>query len=68
MRDFDITQHEWSDEVKDCGITFNTPVWVMPDIEISIKDVCGGDNTGVLLREHAIAIAKHFGLTYEDLK
>ena len=65
---FDITQHEWSDEAKDCGITFNTPAWVMPDVEISIKDVYGGDNTGVLLREHAIALAKHFGLTVEDLK
>ena len=65
---FDITQHEWSDEAKDCGISFRCPLWVMPDIEVNIKDVNGGDNTGVLIREHAIAIAKHFGLTAEDLK
>ena len=65
---FDITQHEWSDEAMDCGINFHAPAWVMPDIEINIKDVNGGDNTAVLLREHAVALAKHFGLTVEDLK
>ena len=67
-KSFDITQHEWSDEAKDCGVSFRAPAWVMPDIEINIKDVNGGDNTAVLLREHAIALAKHFGVTAEDLK
>lgn len=65
---FDISEHEFSDTAKDCGVEFRVPVWVYPDVEINVKDTNGGDNTALLMKEHAIAIAKHFKLTAEDLK
>lgn len=65
---FDISEYEFSDTAKDCGVEFRVPAWVYPDIEINVKDINGGDNTAVLMKEHAIAIAKHFKLTAEDLK
>lgn len=65
---FDISEYEFSDEAKDCGVEFRVPAWVYPDIEINVKDTNGGDNTGLLMKEHAIALAKHFKLTAEDLR
>lgn len=65
---FDITKHEWSDEAKDCHILFNTPSWAGGDLQICIADPNGNYADDVLIREHAIAIAKHFGLTAEDLR
>lgn len=65
---FDISVHEFSDAAKDCGVEFRAPAWVYPDVEINVKGVAGGDNTSVLMKEHAIALAKHFKLTADDLK
>lgn len=65
---FEITQHEWSDEAKDCHVLFNNPSWVGNDLQIEIVDQNGNYADAVLIKEHAIAIAKHFKLTVEDLK
>lgn len=65
---FDISEYEFSDEAKDCGVEFRVPAWAYPDIEINVKDTNGGDNTGLLMKEHAVAIAKHFKLTAKDLR
>jgi len=65
---FDITKHEFSDAAKDCRIMFNSPSWVGDDLQIEIQDVDGGCVDGILIKDHAIAIAKHFKLTTEDLK
>ena len=65
---FDITKHEFSDVAKDCHILFNNPSWVGSDLQIEIPDVNGSHADAVLIKEHAIAIAKHFKLTADDLK
>lgn len=64
---FDITQHKWSDEAKDCHIYFYNPSWVGKGLQVVIPDVNGNENDAVLIREHAIAIARHFKLKAEDL-
>lgn len=65
---FDISEYEFSDAANDSGVEFRCSLWTYPDIEINVKDVNGGDNTAVLMKEHAIALAKHFKLTADDLK
>lgn len=60
---FDITQHEWSDEAKDCRILFNNPSWAGDDLQIEVSDANGNYADALLIKEHAIAIAKHFKLT-----
>ena len=56
---FDITKHEWSDDALCFGC-----VDCEGDIEISCTDT---DGEFYLAKHDAIAIAKHFGLTNEDL-
>jgi len=68
QKPFDIAKHEWSDVAKDCHILFNAPSWAGGDLQICIADPNGNYADDVLIREHAIAIARHFGLTAEDLK
>ena len=68
QKPFDITKHEWSDEAKDCHISFNNPSWAGGDLQICIAEPSGNYADDELIKEHAIAIAKHFGLTAEDLK
>lgn len=65
---FDITNCVWSDVAKDCHILFNNPSWVGSDLQIEIPDANGNHADAVLIKEHAIAIAKHFKLTSDDLK
>ncbi len=65
---FDITKHEFSDAAKDCHILFNNPKWAGDDLQIEMADSNGTCVDGILIKEHAIAIAKHFNLTGEDLK
>jgi len=67
-KQFDIAQHEWSDEAKDCRILFNNPSWAGDDLQIEVSDANGNYADALLIKEHAIAIAKHFKLTAEDLK
>ena len=57
---FDITKHKWIDGALCFGC-----VDCEGDIEISCTDV---DGEFYIARNDAIAIAKHFGLTKEDLK
>ena len=65
MNDFDITQHEWSDsDVNDVYIA---------DYNLIGIGICCNDNDGSVVdfgirKQDAIAIAKHFGLTVEDLE
>lgn len=66
-KEFDITQHEWSDAAKESAINFYTPVWVGGDLQIVIRDAYTKLDD-ILQREHAVAIAKHFKLTAEDLE
>ena len=67
-KQFEITQHEWSDEAKDCRILFNNPSWAGDDLQIEVSDANGNYADALLIKEHAIAIAKHFKLTAEELK
>ena len=61
MRDsFDITKHEWSD----CDIDSATP----DGGELFIDDRDYEISSISINKDDAIAIAKHFGLTAEDLK
>ena len=57
---FNITNHEWSDDALCFGC-----VDCEGDIEISCTDT---DGEFYIARHDAIAIAKHFCLTEEDLK
>lgn len=58
MSDFDITQHEWSDSDINCNKKSD---------HLMIESNAG--LSGFFLEEaDAIAIAKHFGLTAEDLE
>jgi len=65
---FDITKCEFSDTAKNCNILFNAPSWVGSDLQVEISDSNGSCVDGVLIKEHAIAIAKYFKLTDDDLK
>lgn len=59
MKDFDITQHQWSDE------------FVSVETANTDSDVIRLDNDMYLVdidKDDAIAIAKHFNLTAEDLE
>ena len=57
---FDITKHEWSDG----DLSFD---FIDGDGDIILD--CLGDCGGLFIsKKDAIAIAKHFGLTAEDLK
>jgi len=66
-KEFDITQHEWSDTAKESAISFHTPDWVGDDLQIVIRDAYAQIDD-ILQKEHAVAIAKHFKLTAEDLE
>lgn len=57
---FDIAQHEWSDGL----VTFE-----MVDFENDVRLICDNvDYEFFMGKKDAIALAKHFKLTAEDLK
>ena len=62
---FDITQHEWSDEkLSFSGGTFDVDFGHCTNSDDSVSEVVNLDFN----KADAIAIAKHFKLTAEDLK
>ena len=67
MSDFDITQHEWSD--RDVGVDDFSNEYI--DLCVNYFDNyndCVNEAGLRVTRKDAVAIAKHFGLTKEDLE
>ena len=57
MKDFDITQHEWGDSIAEFEAEHGHPLVLKSHGLWFFFD-----------KQDAIAIAKHFGLTKEDLE
>ena len=60
--EFDITKHEFSDEDVSCGIANEWQVLIK-----TISRMMGTHLSAAINKSDAIAIAKHFKLTNEDM-